>query len=89
LKATTNLKVIGPPVRVTVADGRRVIHIKTVGVLKIPVVLRKVTRSTTGEITIENVYHVLTLSVTLLSVSQLGHAGQVVRFENNEWSVLL
>jgi hypothetical protein len=82
----TSLKVIDPPVRVTVADGR-VIHIKTVGVLKIPVVLQKGTRSMTRVIMIENVYHVPTLSVTLLSVSQLVHAVQVVRFENNEWGV--
>ncbi|EGZ11650.1 hypothetical protein PHYSODRAFT_435237, partial [Phytophthora sojae] len=35
-----------------------------------------------------NVYHVPTLSVTLLSVSQLVHSGYIVRVAENEWSVI-
>lgn len=74
------------PVEVTVADGRR-LTITTVGALSLTVFVAHRGVKSARVISISNVYHVPTLAVTLLSVSQLVHSGHIVRFENNQWSV--
>lgn len=82
----TDLHSINPPVTVTVADGRT-ISISQQGTLTISVVIHDGKHARTDQLTLRNVYIVPTLPITLISVSQLVRAGDIVRFEDNYWSV--
>lgn len=81
-----DLRPVDPPVKVTVADGR-VISINQVGRLSLSVLLCSGHRSNDKVVTFDNVYHVPTLTATLISVSQLVNSGHIVRFADNQWTV--